>query len=61
MPATIDQLTGELQENFVNVPFDKENPEWGQSDNEDDADSKCDIFDDIIINDEWIDNPGSTL
>ena len=36
----------------MNVPFDKENPEWGQSDNEDDADSKCNIFDDIIINDE---------
>ena len=52
MLPTIDQLTDELQENFANVPFDKENPEWGQSDNEDDVDSKRNIFDDIIINDE---------
>ena len=26
--AIIDQLTGELLENFVNVPFDEENSEW---------------------------------
>ena len=52
LPATIDQLTDELRENFVNVPFDEENSEWEQSDNEDDVDSERNIFDDIIINDE---------
>ena len=52
LPATIDQLTDELQGNFVNVPFDEENSEWEQSNNKDDVDSKCNIFDDIIINDE---------
>ena len=52
LPATIDQLTDELRENFVNVPFDEENSEWEQSDNEDDVDSECNIFDDIIIDDE---------
>ena len=46
--------------NFVNVPFDEENSEWEQSDNEDDVDSERNIFDDIIIDDEWIDNPDST-
>ena len=51
LPATIDQLTHELRENFVNVPFDEENSEWEQSDNEDDVDSECNIFDDIIIDD----------
>ena len=45
----------------MNVPFDEENSEWEQSDNEDDVDSERNIFDDIIINDEWIDNPDSTL
>ena len=60
LPATIDQLT-DLRENFINVPFDEENSEWKQSDNEDDVDSEPNIFDDIIINDEWIDNPDSTL
>ena len=50
--ATIDQLTDELRENFVNVPFDEENSEWEQSDNEDDVDSERNIFDDIIIDDE---------
>ena len=60
LPATIDQLTDELRENFVNVPFDEENSEWEQSDNEDDVDSEYNIFDDIIIDDEWIDNPDST-
>ena len=59
--ATIDQLTDELRENFVNVPFDEESSEWEQSDNEDDVDSDCNIFDDIMIDGEWIDNPGSTL
>ena len=44
LPATIDQLTDELRENFVNVPFDEENSEWEQSDNEDDADSERNIF-----------------
>ena len=43
----------------MNVPFDEENSE--QSDNEDDVDSERNIFDDIIIDDEWIDNPDSTL
>ena len=52
LPTTIDQLTDDLRENFVNVPFDKENSEWEQSDNEDDVDSERNIFDDIIINDE---------
>ena len=61
MGATIDQLTDELRENFVNVPFDEENSEWEQSDNEDDVDSERNIFDDIMIDGEWIDNPGSTL
>ena len=42
--VTIDQLTDELWENFVNVPFDEENSEWEQSDNEDDADSERNIF-----------------
>ena len=51
LPATIDQLTHELRENFVNVPFDEENSEWEQSDNENDVDSECNIFDDIIIDD----------
>ena len=27
LPATINQITGELRENFVNVPFDEENSE----------------------------------
>ena len=52
LPATIDQLTNEFRENFVNVPFDEENSEWEQSDNEDDVDSERNIFDDIIIDDE---------
>ena len=52
LPATIDQLTDELRENFVNVPFDEENSKWEQSDNKDDVDSECNIFDDIIIDDE---------
>ena len=52
LPATIDQLTDELRENFVNVSFDEENSEWEQSDNEDDVDSERNIFDDIIIDDE---------
>ena len=59
--ATIDQLTDELRENFVNVPFDEENSEWEQSNNEDDVDSERNIFDDIMIDGEWIDNRGSTL
>ena len=45
----------------MNVPFDEENSEWEQSDNEDDVDSECNIFDDIIIDDEFIDNPDSTF
>ena len=61
MPATIDQLTDESQENFLNLPFDEENSEWEQSGNEDDVDSESNIFDDIIIDDKWIDNPDSTL
>ena len=61
MPATIDQLTDESQENFLNLPFDEENSEWEQSGNEDDVDSERNIFDDIIIDDKWIDNPDSTL
>ena len=28
LPATINQLTDELRENFVNVPFGEENSEW---------------------------------
>ena len=52
LPATIDQLTDELRENFVNVPFDEENSEWEQSDNEDDVDSERNISDDIINDDE---------
>ena len=47
--------------NFVNVYFDGENSGWEQSDNEDAVDSERIIFDDIIIDDEWIDNPDSTL
>ena len=50
--ATIDQLTDESRENFVNVPFDEENSEWEQSDNEDNVDSERNIFDDIIFDDE---------
>ena len=49
LPATTDQLTDELRENFVNLPFDEENSEWKQTDNEDDVDSERNIFDDIII------------
>ena len=45
----------------MNVPFDEENSEWEQSDNEDDVDSERNIFDDIIIDDEWIDKLDSTL
>ena len=45
----------------MNVPFDEENSEWVQSDNEDDVDSERNIFDGIMIDGEWIDNPGSTL
>ena len=41
--------------------FDEENSEWEQSDNEDDLDSERNIFGDIIIDDEWIDNPDPTL
>ena len=52
LQATIDQLTDELRENFVNVPFDEENSEWEQNDIEDDVDSERNIFDDIIIDDE---------
>ena len=48
LSATIDQLTDEFRENFVNVPFDEEN-------------SERNIFDDIIIDDELIDNSDSTL
>ena len=50
-----------FRENFVNVPFDEGNSELEQCDNEDDVDSERNIFDDIIIDDEWIDNPDSTL
>ena len=49
LPATIDQLTNELRENFVKVLFDEKNFKWEHSDNEDDIDSECNIFDDIII------------
>ena len=52
LPPTSDQLTDELQENFVNAPFDEENSEWEQSDKEDDVDSERNIFNDIIIDDE---------
>ena len=52
LPATIDQLTDELRENFVNVLFEEENSEWEQSHNEDGVDSERNIFDDIIIDDE---------
>ena len=52
LPATMDQLTDEVQENFWNVPFDEENSEWQQSDKEDDVNSERNIFDDIIIDDE---------
>ena len=51
LPATIDQLTDELREDFVNVPFDEENSEWEQSDNKDDVDSERNISDDIINDD----------
>ena len=40
--------------------FDEENSEWEQSDNEDDIDSERNIFDDIIIDDKWTDNPDLT-
>ena len=50
--ATIDQLTDELRENFVNVRFDEENSERKQSDIKDDVDSERNIFDDIITDDE---------
>ena len=39
----------------------KKNSEWEQSGNEDDVDSERNIFDGIIIDDEWIDNTDSTL
>ena len=45
----------------MNVRFDEENSEWKQSDIKDDVDSERNIFDDIITDDEWIDNPDSTL
>ena len=35
----------------MNVPFDEKNPEWEQSDNEDDVYSERNVFDDIIIDD----------
>ena len=52
LPATIDQLTDELKGDFVNIPFDEENSEWKQSNNKDDVDSECNIFDDITIDNE---------
>ena len=45
----------------MNVPFDEEDSESEQSDKEGDVDSERNIFDDIIIDDEWIDNLESTL
>ena len=54
-------LPGELRENFVNVPFDEENSKWEQSDNGDDVDFERNMFDDMIIDDELIDIPDSTL
>ena len=45
----------------MNVPLMKKNPEWEESDNEDDVDSERNILDDIIIDDKWIDNSDSTL
>ena len=39
----------------------KKNPEWEESDNEDDVDSERNILDDIIIDDKWIDNSDSAL
>ena len=61
LPATIDQWRDELRESFVNVPFDEENSEWEKSDNENDVDSERNIFDDIIIDAKWIDNPENKL
>lgn len=29
-PSTIDQLADQLQENFMNIPFNEENSEWEQ-------------------------------
>ena len=52
LPATIDQLTDKIRENFGNIPFHEENSEWEQSDNEDVVDFESNIFDDIIIDDE---------
>ena len=52
LPATIDQLTEELRENFVNVAVDEEKSEWEQSDNEDDVNCEHNISDDMIIDDE---------
>ena len=49
LPVTIDQLTDELRENFVNVLCDEENSKWEQSDNEDDVDSERNMFDDISM------------
>ena len=45
----------------MNVPFDEENSEWEKSDNENDVDSERNIFDDIIIDAKWIDNPENKL
>ena len=52
LPVTIDQLTDELRENFVNVPFDEKNSDLEQSDNKNDVDSERIISDDVIIDDE---------
>ena len=45
----------------MNVPFDEENSKWEQSDNGDDVDFERNMFDDMIIDDELIDIPDSTL
>ena len=57
----ISPLVTEHDESESFLPATIKNSEWEQSDKEDDVDFGRNIFDDIIIDDEWIDNPDSTL
>ena len=57
----ISPLVTEHDESESFLPATIKNSEWEQSDKEDDVDFGRNIFDDIIIDDEWTDNPDSTL
>ena len=49
LPATIDQLTDELRESFVNVLCNEENSEWEQSGNEDDVYQTYDTYIPVVF------------